>query len=137
MATNLLALEAYCAGAPIIRVVQHPFWTQLMRQWDDGFLIYDMMDDHSGFLGNGAWLPEQEQELLRQQIWSRSRPICWRPRLGTLRRASLSKMRPIVTTSSLLPYDAPVMSPVRMGYYGAISHWFDSALVSESAKAHP
>ncbi len=67
VATNLLALEAYCAGAPIIRVVQHPFWTQLMRQWDDGFLIYDMMDDHSGFLGNGAWLPEQNKSCLRRR----------------------------------------------------------------------
>ena len=99
VATNLLALEAYCAGAPIIRVVQHPFWTQLMRQWDDGFLIYDMMDDHSGFLGNGTWLPQQEEELLRQQTWSPSRPICWRPRLGILRRASLSRTPPTVTTS--------------------------------------
>ena len=64
VAANLLALEAYCDGAPIIRVVQHPFWTPLMRQWDDGLLIYDMMDDHSGFLGNGTWLPQQEDELL-------------------------------------------------------------------------
>jgi len=28
-------------------------------------------------------------------------------------------------------------TPVRVGYYGAIAHWFDSALVRDCAKAHP
>ena len=27
--------------------------------------------------------------------------------------------------------------PVRLGYYGAISYWFDAGLVAECAKAHP
>ncbi len=35
-----------------------------------------------------------------------------------------------------MPRDAAA-KPVRIGYYGAIAHWFDSALVSDAAKAHP
>ena len=135
--SNLLALEAYCAGAPIIRVVQHPFWTQLMRQWDDGFLIYDMMDDHSGFLGNGAWLPQQEQELLT----AADLVTVAADMLATKARDSKACViiknaadRDHFVTVGLRPSGEV---PVRVGYYGAISHWFDSGLVSESAKAHP
>ncbi len=137
VATNLFALEAYCAGAPIIRVVQHPFWTQLMRQWDDGFLIYDMMDDHSGFLGNGGWLPQQEQELLS----AADLVTVAADMLATKARDSKACIiiknaadRDHFVTVRLRPSGEV---PVRVGYYGAISHWFDSALVSESAKAHP
>ena len=137
VATNLLALEAYCAGEPIIRVVQHPFWTQLMRQWDDGALIYDMMDDHSGFLGNGTWLPRQEEDLLsiadlvtvaadRLASKARNSGAC----IIIKNAADRDQFAPI-------PLRSIGETPVRVGYYGAISHWFDSALVSECAKAHP
>ena len=137
VATNLLALEAYCAGDSIIRVVQHPFWTQLMRQWDDGMLVYDMMDDHSGFLGNGTWLPEQEEELLT----AADLVTVAADMLAT--KARDSKACIIIKNAADRDHFATVAirrpddAPVRIGYYGAISHWFDSALVSESAKAHP
>ena len=63
VATNLLALEAHCAGEPVIRVVEHPFWMQLMQQCDYGALVYDLMDDHSGFLGQRCRLSEQEESF--------------------------------------------------------------------------
>ena len=108
-----------------------------MRQWDDGFLIYDMMDDHSGFLGNGGWLPQQEQELLS----AADLVTVVADMLATKARDSKACIiiknaadRDHFVTVRLRPSGEV---PVRVGYYGAISHWFDSALVSESAKAHP
>ena len=137
VAANLLALEAYCAGSPIIRIAQHPFWTPLMRQWDDGVLIYDMMDDHSGFLGNGAWLPQQEGELLA------AADLVTVAADMLARKAQDSKTCITIKNAADRDHFSSVRlraiddAPVRIGYYGAISHWFDSELVSECAKAHP
>ena len=96
-----------------------------------------MMDEHSGFLGNGDWIDTEEQRLLKLAD------------LITVTADSLQKrtLRPRSTIvlknaadfehfAGIAPRDSSE-HPVRVGYYGAISYWFDAGLVAECATVHP
>lgn len=137
VADNLSRVVAERSSGAIVRLVQHPFWASLMRQWDVGFLVYDMMDDHSGFLGNGEWLQEEETDLIKiaDLITVSSRAL--------MSKAGRTSKVALLTNGAELDYFAQVpprahdAGPVRIGYYGAISSWFDSELVEYCAKRHP
>jgi hypothetical protein len=64
------ALARLCAEldlSEVVVVAQHPYWTDLseaLRQRFGWPVVYDCMDDHSGFLHNGTDLLETESRLV-------------------------------------------------------------------------
>ena len=124
------------ARGAVVRLVHHPFWTPVMRRWDTGLLVYDLIDEHSGFEGNGNWLLGQEADLLAlaDLVFVSS---------GVLLKKVDAKKAVLVRNAADIDYFGSIANkarspqPVRIGYYGAIAGWFDSELVKFCAKAHP
>ena len=136
LARNLAELEASCSGGGRVRIVQHPFWARLMHQWDVGLLQYDLMDEHSGFAGNGDWLEKQETDLLdiADLVTVTSEPLS--KRVSGSKSLTMRNAADRGHFEHVMPRDRDA-TPVRIGYYGAIAHWFDSTLVRDAARAHP
>ncbi len=123
-------------------VAQHPYWTTLAEALRDRFgwpIVYDCMDDHSGFLHNGPGTIESEGRLvstadlvvtssarLRDGLAGRAR------RTGLIRNACEYEHFSSVLSAPPAASHAPTI-----GYYGAIAEWFDGALVAELAAIRP
>lgn len=126
-----------------IGLVQLPFWTPLAlaaRALWGWRVIYDCMDDIAGFgnlstqvLENEAWLIAASDLVLATS------------------RSLEAKVAPHARRTLLLPnatdFDhfhrsspdhllATLPKPI-IGYYGALSHWFDAKLVRRAARARP
>jgi hypothetical protein len=134
---HLASLAEAFSPASVVRLVQHPFWGRLMRYFSQGLLVYDLMDEHSAFLGSGSWIPEEENDLVREAdlVTVTSSRLFDRSAKAS-RRLVLPNAADIAHFSKVTPRPIGDL-PFRLGYYGAISHWFDTTLITESAKAHP
>jgi len=145
---TLDALEHLKRAAGIrnaICLVSLPFWGKLAlaarARW--GWKVaYDCMDDHSGFSTNGPEMLREELVLSAQSdlvltssrlLHERISPVARRTLL--LRNAAdfdhfsrAPATRPLGDTAT----DGPVI-----GYFGAISEWFDVEMVYRAAAARP
>jgi GT2 family glycosyltransferase/glycosyltransferase involved in cell wall biosynthesis len=150
----LAALDAFRQVASIsdaVIVVDLPFWAPLALEAARRFgwrVIYDCMDHHAGFLDDGFGsaavriaIEENEEALLQQSdaVLATSRLL-------------YERIRPLARKTVLLPngtdfahfngrpaqlaLDGELERPV-VGYYGAISSWFDVELVEAAARARP
>jgi GT2 family glycosyltransferase/glycosyltransferase involved in cell wall biosynthesis/aminoglycoside phosphotransferase (APT) family kinase protein len=125
--------------------VDLPFWTPLAFGLRDAFswnVVYDCMDRHSGFATNMEQMLAQEDELCRGsdlvlctsrlllEERSRQNPRC----LLVPNAVDLDHFRssPLAVPKELQGLAGPIL-----GYYGAISDWFDSELVRALARARP
>ncbi len=124
-------------------LVQLPFWTPLALEARERWgwkVVYDCMDEHSGFSTNSPAMLAQEDRLIRQSDL-----------VTTTARALYDKVTPLARRSLWLPNAGDfdhfcknagpnplegLPHPV-IGYYGAISDWFDAQTVSEAARARP
>lgn len=134
-------LEAGITAA--VCMVQLPFWRPLAdaarARW--GWkIIYDCMDEHSGFSTNTPAMLVQEEELIRSSdlVVATARPL-------------LAKTEQLAARTLLLPNAAdfdhfkqpgperllPHLTGPIIGYYGAISDWFDVEMVRHAAIARP
>jgi len=127
-------------GAVII--VQVAFWTALaeaLRERFDWPIIYDCMDDHSGFFHNSEDILDAEDRLvatsdlvvassalLLRNVQDRARSSI------LLRNACEYEHFDILNNGLRRRGHVP-----RIGYFGAIAEWFDSELVAELAHSHP
>jgi GT2 family glycosyltransferase len=127
-----------------VGIVQLPFWTPLAlatRVLWGWRVVYDCMDDLAGFgnlseavLGKEDWLTAASDLVL-----ATSRPLAAKvaPRARqTLLLPNATDFdhfhRPVRSKRPLANLTGPII-----GYYGALSHWFDAALVRGAAKARP
>lgn len=126
-------------------LVQLPFWRPLAFQLRERFgwkVVYDCMDKHSGFSTNEPAMLNEEEALSRGSdlIFVTARKLfeeqqCYNSRCLLVPNAcefdhfsmSLGAM-----PSALAPLSKPII-----GYYGAISDWFDTELVAEIAHLRP
>ena len=125
-----------------IVVAQHPFWTPLAEALRPRFgwpIVYDCMDDHAGFLQNGAEVMETERRLVAEAdlVVASSRRLYEGVRA---RSRSATLIRNACEYEHFCRYDA--RPPSRrdhptIGYYGAIAEWFDSELVARLAAMRP
>lgn len=124
-------------------VVQLPFWTPLaiaaQQRW--GWkIVYDCMDEHAGFTTNNATMLQHEETLVAQsdlvvttsrKLYDKLVPVS--KRILALPNATdfdhFSQPGPLHPLSKL---EGPVI-----GYYGAISDWFDVEMVRSGAEARP
>ncbi len=133
-------------------VVDLPFWRSLALELRRQFgwrLIYDCMDDHAGFLEGGAASQETRARIhANEEILIKESDAVLATSLGLYERvAPLARQTVLVPNASDFEHfsrdvTAPpdwlpeLRSPV-VGYYGAISSWFDIELVEQAARARP
>jgi GT2 family glycosyltransferase/glycosyltransferase involved in cell wall biosynthesis len=140
------ALDEYRLDAGItaaLILVQLPFWHPLAEaaraRW--GWkVIYDCMDEHSGFSTNTPAMLEQEEELIRSSdlVLATARPLYDK----TARLARRTLLLPNAADFDHFSHPGPdrllahLSGPI-IGYYGAISDWFDVEMVRAAAAARP
>ena len=120
-------------------VVELPFWWPLAQRMRSRFawpVVYDCMDDHSGFSTNRPEMIEQEEALL-----SSADLVVASSKL--LEQAAGRRNPKVLLLPNACDFDhfAGVGSsrnsrPV-VGYYGAIADWFDADLVTQLARRRP
>ncbi len=128
-----------------ILLVQYPSWEPLARALAGALgwrLVYDCMDEHTGFGTHGAQTAADEERLIGEAdlVLVTSRRLeerIRRIRPDALRLPNAGEERhfarlPSRDASPLGARPRPVI-----GYYGAISSWFDVAAVRAAAERHP
>ncbi len=140
--TLFLALDALrrdlSLGATAL-FLQLPFWWPLARKAREEFawpVLYDCMDDHSGFTTNRPEMLDEEKELLS----SADLVVASSGLLERRARESSSNVLLLRNAGEAdhfarvgrLEHARPVV-----GYYGAIADWFDSDLVADLAERRP
>ena len=126
-------------------LVQYPSWEPLaglLRERHGWRIVYDCMDEHTGFGTHGAQTARDEERLLEesdlvlvtsQALLDRVRPV----RSDALR---LPNAVDLERFASLPPREASPLAglpgPI-VGYYGAIAGWFDGRAVALAAQRHP
>jgi GT2 family glycosyltransferase/glycosyltransferase involved in cell wall biosynthesis len=145
-ATLLGALDSLRRDARItqaISVVHLPFWTPLAlgaRERWDWHIVYDCLDDHGGFSTTKQEMLKHEEELEREAdlVVATSQRLHDRS-LGRAQRLLLlpnaADFDHFAVDSGIRPLGA-VKGPV-IGYYGAISDWFDTELIRQAALKRP
>jgi GT2 family glycosyltransferase/glycosyltransferase involved in cell wall biosynthesis len=145
------AMNALCAFidghgvAEALCLVQHPFWSPLAQRLKEQYgwkIVYDCMDDHSGFQLTHPEIAAREQQLVTTSdlvvassrlIYDRMRqkhPNCILvPNAGDYAHFSQLPQR---AASPLSHLQRPVI-----GYYGAIAEWFDVPAIRHAAERHP
>jgi GT2 family glycosyltransferase/glycosyltransferase involved in cell wall biosynthesis len=139
------ALVSRLGIGPAVCLVQYPSWEPLARRLRERYgwtVVYDCMDEHSGFGTHGPQTARDEARLIAESdlVLATSRPLfervvrAGREPAGVLRLpnavdlARFSRL-PARETSPLARLPRPVV-----GYYGAIAEWFDAEAVALAAK---
>jgi len=129
----------------LVLFVQYPSWEPLaraLRERHGWRLVYDCMDEHTGFGTHGAGTEADERRLLEEAdlVLATSARLfdkVSRTRSDALRLPNAADAErfaglPARNASPLSKLARPVV-----GYYGAISAWFDAAAVAEASRRHP
>ena len=137
-----------------IVIVDLPFWRSLAFELRRRFgwrVVYDCMDDHAGFL-DGAGAPatrarihdDEERlvvssdavlatsRLLHERIADRARRLLLVPNAADFDHFRTQPRPALPAIEALGLLKTPVV-----GYYGAISAWFDVELVEQAARLRP
>ncbi len=141
----IVGLAGECGFLDPVVLVQYPSWEPLARGLREELgcrVVYDCMDEHTGFGTHGAGTAEDERRLLTESdlVLVTSRPLLDRVRrvrpdalpLPNAADAKLFAELPARSASPLAKYARPVI-----GYYGAIAAWFDAGAVALAARKHP
>ncbi len=127
----------------VVCFVQLPFWGPLAlaaRERWGWRTVYDCMDEHSGFPATRPAMLDQEPPLIResdlvlvtaQALYEKCAPIA-RQCIFIPNAADFDHFH-YHTGADVLP---DLIGPI-IGYYGAISRWFESDYVRAAALAHP
>lgn len=144
------ALDSLLAGLDFLRreaalgatalVVQLPFWWPLAEGARARFawpVVYDCLDLHRGFSTNETPMLELESALLAgaDLVLASAAALEQEARqhnANVLRLPNACEFEHFAGIPARHPGDRPVV-----GYYGAISDWFDTELVAELAARHP
>jgi GT2 family glycosyltransferase/glycosyltransferase involved in cell wall biosynthesis len=127
-------------------VVQFPSWFSLAEQLRDRYgwpMIYDCMDDHAGFSTVSAEVAAGERRLLTEaDLTIASSQILYDKACIKSRRAVMARNACDYDHfaqefgQSSAPTQELKQCPI-IGYFGAISDWFDFDLMTELARSRP
>jgi GT2 family glycosyltransferase/glycosyltransferase involved in cell wall biosynthesis len=134
MSINLLEKELLINNR--VSIVDHPFWFPLAEKLSGGFTIYDCMDYHPGFGDESAHLVELEEMAMTQS------DILVLTSQDLYQRFSHKNENSILIRNGceFKYFNAPPITIYKskfkkvVGYYGAISSWFDATTVIALAK---
>ncbi|WP_334072753.1 MULTISPECIES: glycosyltransferase [Paenibacillus] len=124
----------------MVSIVDLPFWSPLVENLTEHTIVYDCMDDHAGFSTNASSMLHQEERMIlradlvlasSQGLQEKLQRL--RPDVSLLRNAAdvshFARSAQVPTAAELEKLRGPVI-----GYYGAISDWFDIDLIRELAE---
>jgi glycosyltransferase involved in cell wall biosynthesis len=139
------ALVSRLGIGPAVCLVQYPSWEPLARRLRERYgwaVVYDCMDEHSGFGTHGPQTARDEARLIAESdlVLATSRLLferivrAGREPAAVLRLPNAVDLAPFSRlppreTSPLARLPRPVV-----GYYGAIAEWFDAEAVAAAAK---
>ncbi|HEY7862934.1 MAG TPA: glycosyltransferase, partial [Thermoanaerobaculia bacterium] len=123
-------------------MIQLPFWLPLARSlsarhaWP---VVYDLMDLHSGFSSNTEEMLREEQELLETAdlVLASSAVLEEQARRHNARVLPLKNACEYDRFAGATAPPGDTRGRPVVGYYGAISDWFDTGLVEELARRRP
>jgi len=125
--------------------VDLPFWTTLALELRKRFnwqVIYDCMDDHRGFSSNSETMLQTEDKLIRQSdlVLVTSRELETRvqglnPNCFLIPNAV--EFDHFAHPHADTPAEIVTLPHPMVGYFGAISDWFDTDLIRDLALARP
>jgi GT2 family glycosyltransferase/glycosyltransferase involved in cell wall biosynthesis len=142
LAETLVWLQQTAGLGPFVSLVNLPFWRPVASCLTANLMVYDCMDYHAGFSTNTGLMLNEEQALLSDCDLL----LTSSARLAELMQAKApGKPHALVRNGCEVDHFAHV--PVELnikrdgrpvvGYFGAISEWFDIALVVAAARARP
>lgn len=120
-------------------ILDLPFWADVSLKLNNNLTIYDCMDDHEGFSTNSVEMLSKEEKLIHsanmvlatsQRLYEKTLPK--NPKTILVRNAgeyNHFSRRPTNFANEVKGLKSPII-----GYYGAISEWFDIKLVEQLAK---
>lgn len=121
-----------------VSIIDLPFWHKVADVIPANYIIYDCMDYHPGFSTNSDVLHQQEQQLLHDA----DLVITTSERLSEY--ISEERENIVIRNGAEVSFfsgktDAKLYKTQRkvVGYYGAISEWFDIELVIACAQTYP
>ncbi|HYX22211.1 MAG TPA: glycosyl transferase family 2, partial [Thermoanaerobaculia bacterium] len=129
----------------LVLLVEYPSWEPLARALRERFgwrLVYDCMDEHTGFGTHGASTEEDERRLVSEAdlVLATSRRLSDKLRRARADVLLLPNAGDAARFERLPPRGgsplAKLPRPV-VGYYGAIAAWFDAGAVAEASRRHP
>ncbi|HTR02431.1 MAG TPA: glycosyltransferase [Thermoanaerobaculia bacterium] len=129
----------------LVVFVEYPSWEPLARALRERFgwrVVYDCMDEHTGFGTHGPETESDERRLVAEAnlVAATSRLLLEkvrrvRPDVLAVPNAgdpAHFEALPARAASPLAALPRPVV-----GYYGAIAAWFDAPAVADAARRHP
>ncbi len=142
------ALEAVRAQIGVLEavvIVQLPFWRSLALALRERFgwrVVYDCMDKHAGFSTNAKDMLDEEERLARD-----ADVVVATARSLLKEQSSLNAKCVLIPNAADFehfsvnwgeapPELAALPRPI-IGYYGAISDWFDTSLLADIATTRP
>jgi len=143
MLSGLISILDALGASEIVACVQLPFWTTLAIRVRDVLgagLVYDCLDEHSGFAGADNPPLELEPQLMREAdvvvvtseaLERKARPFARR----VARVPNGCDVEHFHRATALLEL-ADLPRPI-FGYMGVLAGWFDPSLVAALARAHP
>lgn len=139
VARGIEQIRARLGIGAVVSVVDHPFWTPVCERMTNHRIVYDCMDHHAGFSNNNSHVLSQETRLMK----AADLVIASSSRLYDSVRASAKESLLVRNAAEYEHFCNPPPQlaferkrPV-IGYYGAISEWFDAPLVAHAARAMP
>lgn len=143
--TALGALRRELGIIDAVCLVDLPFWAPVALALREAFgwkVVYDCLDHHRGFSTNAPAMTDLEPELARRSdlVLASSEGL----RQAQARRAPRCALLPNAADFDHFhfrfqeppPELTRVARPI-VGYYGAVSEWFDTGLVGALARARP
>jgi len=123
-------------------IVETPFWTPLALALRERFgwkVIYDCLDEHSGFATNRPGLLAQEEEILAAKadlVVATSAVLLER----LSKRSASVRLLANACDEKLfrgVPDPPAGRGALTVGYVGAVDDWFDTELFEELARSNP
>jgi GT2 family glycosyltransferase/glycosyltransferase involved in cell wall biosynthesis len=140
---SIRAVREHFGCGMTVSIVDIPFWSPLaMSMGETNRVVYDCMDDHSGFSTNSRDMLEAARGLEEQADLVIASSATLFSKVSA-RNGNTLLLRNACEYDhfAVKPLDKPEMidgiaGPV-IGYYGAISEWFDVDLVYDLARQSP
>jgi GT2 family glycosyltransferase len=124
-----------------VAIIEHPFWTDLAQKLSMP-LIYDCMDNHSGFSETSQENINKEKILANITKFNTCTSEFLLKHLNTLTSnqniliGNGVNLKDFVFNKLITPPDINNLTHPIIGYYGALSNWFDTVLLEKVAKKY-
>lgn len=144
LVTSLTQLIRHAKPASIHYLVQFPGWwpvAQRLKEALGGTVVFDCMDDHAGFFTNSADAIKMEQQLIEAADLVVASSLLLQDRCHVLNPRTVQIKNGTEFEHFAQPkrngqLDKCADRPI-VGYYGAISDWFDMGLLAHCARTKP